>query len=196
LGKWGVTFYIFQKWCNGFEGATATRNEVGISAAMRNLSSPVIDVIAGDYFEAELLIETDSSVTITALNSNFSIAAIETTESGKAATVQTTDATQTVIASEVMGADSAHTVRAVIQGREDATVDTYHASLFGGARNEGGTSTAPTPNVIEVTDAGASTWDATLEANDTSDEWEIKVTGEAAHTIDWTVTYFEIVQEV
>ncbi len=36
---------------------------------------------------------------------------------------------------------------------------------------------------------------AALVANDTSDEWEIKVTGEAAHTIDWTVTTFEIVTQ-
>lgn len=117
-------------------------------------------------------------------------------DKGQTAAVQTTDATQTVIAFAAMTADSAHTVKAWVQGREDATGDTYHAEIFAGARNEGGTSTAPTPNVVEVADAGAAGWDATLEANDTSDEWEIKVTGEAAHTIDWTVTYFEIVQEV
>ena len=122
---------------------------------------------------------------------------IWTPESGiskQTAAVQTTDATQTVLASGAMAAGSAHTIRAYGHGREDATGDTYHFEIFAGARNEGGTSSAPTPNVIEVADAGAAAWDATLEANDTSDEWEIKVTGEAAHTIDWTVTYFEIVK--
>jgi hypothetical protein len=108
------------------------------------------------------------------------------------AEVQTTDATPTVIASRPMAADSVHTVTAVGHGYEDATGDTYHFRIFGGARNEGGTSSAPTPDVTEVADAGAATWDATLVANDTTDVWEIVVTGEAAKTIDWTVTYSEI----
>lgn len=116
-------------------------------------------------------------------------------QSSQTATVQTSDATQTVLASAPMAAGSAHTIHAIGHGREDATGDTYHFQIFGGARNEAGTSSAPTPNVIEVADAGAATWDATLVANDASDEWEIKVTGEAAHTIDWTVTYFEIITQ-
>ena len=119
-----------------------------------------------------------------------------TPESGvspQTATVQTSDATQTVLASGAMAADSAHTIRAYGHGYQDATGDTYHFEILAGARNEGGTSSAPTPSVTEVADAGAATWDATLEANDGTDEWEIKVTGEAAHTIDWTVTWFEIV---
>ena len=107
--------------------------------------------------------------------------------------MQTTDATQTVIASGAMAADSAHTVRAYGHGREDATGDTCHFEIFAGGRSGGGTSTALTPNVTEVADAGAATRDATMVADDASDQWEIKLTGEAAHTIDWTVTYIEIV---
>jgi hypothetical protein len=180
------------------EGGTWYRQDDIASGGNSGLSlqTAVLEVVAGDYLELVpgFASGSPSLRQDIAGGTFFSIKAVETTETGKTATVQTSDATQTVIASGAMAADSAHTIRATGHGREDATGDTYHFEIFGGARNEGGTSSAPTPNVTEVADAGASTWDATMVANDTSDEWEIKVTGEAGHTIDWTVTWFEIVQ--
>ncbi len=174
-------------------GLSRTHVDVNTTGPALSVVSAVVEVVAGDFFE--LLIDTvDNSVTVEADDTYFAIEAVETSESGQTATVQTTDATQTVLASGAMAADSAHTIRATVQGREDATGDTYHAQILGGARNEGGTSSAATPNVIEVADAGAAGWDATVVANDSTDVWEIKVTGEAAHTIDWTVTFFEIIQ--
>ena len=178
-----------------WDGSANSLNELQTNLTpYGNLGTGVVEVVEGDYFEFEIHIEADTSITINAERTSFSIKAVETTQSGKTATVQTTNATQTVLVNGAMAADSAHTIRAYGQGREDATGDTYHFSILGGARNEGGTSSVATPNVIEVTDAGASTWDATVTANDSTDVWEIKVTGEASHTIDWTVTYFEIIQ--
>jgi hypothetical protein len=190
-----VSLSIKKNGASSYPGKSEQLSEISNTLSRVSLTSPVLDVVATDYFELFLSIEGDSSVTLLSDKTSFSIEAVETTESGQTATVQTTDATQTVLASGAMAADSAHTIRATGHGREDATGDTYHFEIFGGARNEGGTSSAPTPNVTEVADAGAATWDATFEANDTSDEWEIKVTGEAAHTIDWTVTWFEIVTQ-
>ena len=151
-------------------------------------------MVEGDYFELWYQVQTTTTTSVSAVLSEFAIQAVETTQSGKSATVQTTDATATVIANGAMAADSAHTIRAYGQGREDATGDTYHFDLFGGARNEGGTSTAPAADVRSVEDAGVSSWVATLVANDSTDVWELKVAGQSSHTIDWTATYFETIQ--
>lgn len=190
IKKNGLNFPGMQWWGNSGNAIDGTYTQAF------GLNSCVVEVVEGDFFDiiARTTVANKDFPT-EASRTWFSIEAVETTESGKTATVQTTDATQTVLASGAMAADSAHTIRAYGHGREDATGDTYHFQILGGARNEGGTSSAPTPNVIEVTDAGAATWDATLVANDVADQWEIKVTGEAAHTIDWTVTFFEIITQ-
>ncbi len=158
------------------------------------IHSAVLEVVAGDYFEINPVFSSGTpDIRIT---SWFAIQAIETIESGRTATVETTDATPTVIASGAMAADSAHTIRAYGQGRHDATGDTYHFDLFGGARNEGGTSTVPatSEDVRSVEDSGVSSWGIILDVDNPTDVWELIVTGESGHTIDWAVTYFEIIQ--
>ena len=185
---------IYKNGAQVYIGNVEQRSKIATGTVKFAISSHVHEVVAGDYFELFFESGGDASVTVQSDRSSFSIQAIETTESGKTATVQTTDATATVIANGAMAADSAHTIRAYGQGREDATGDTYHFDLFGGARNEGGTSSAPAADVRSVEDAGVSSWVATLVANDSTDVWELKVTGQASHTIDWTVTYFEIIK--
>ena len=109
------------------------------------------------------------------------------------ASVQTTDATVTNIVAVVMASSSTHTFEVIGHGYEDATGDTLHFQIFGGARNEAGTSSALSASITKVNDAGASTWDVTVDADDTGDTWRIRATGQAAHTIDWTLRYRTIV---
>ncbi len=110
------------------------------------------------------------------------------------ASVQTTDATVTDIVAVAMASSSTHTFTVEGHGYEDATGDTLHFWVRGGARNEAGTSTAGIAIVEKVSNGGSSTaWDITVDADDTGDTWRIRATGEAAHTIDWTLRYRNIV---
>jgi hypothetical protein len=101
-------------------------------------------------------------------------------------TVTTTDATQTVIGSIAVASGTSKTFTIRGHGREDATGDTHSIVIDGCIRNQGGT----TALVGELWrrksyDSGGSGWDIDAVANDTSDELDIRVTGEASHTIDW-----------
>ena len=67
-------FYKLEIQKNGsasFEGATANAAEQGSTSTNVNICTPVLEVTAGDYFEAFLIIESDTSVTITAQQSSF-----------------------------------------------------------------------------------------------------------------------------
>ena len=108
---------------------------------------------------------------------------------GNVLTTQTTDATQTTIGSlsVASGTSLSFTIRG--HGREDATGDTFGSKILGVIRNQGGvTALVGALDIVEFNDAGAATWDITAEANDGTDALDIKVTGEAAHTIDWKLT--------
>ena len=58
----------------------------------------------------------------------------------------------------------------------------------------GTTALVGTPDIVEDSDAGGSGWTVGLEADDTGDNWELTVTGEAAHTIEWKLSYIEVKQ--
>ncbi|KKN24764.1 hypothetical protein LCGC14_0891490, partial [marine sediment metagenome] len=101
-------------------------------------------------------------------------------------TTQTTDATQTTIVSisVTSGTSLYFTIKG--HGRENATGDTKGSKIEGIIENTGGTTVlVGSLHIIDIDTAGAATWDITAEANDGTDALDIKVTGEAAHTIDW-----------
>lgn len=65
-----------------FDGYSATRQELSAATAFQfNVVTPPVEVVAGDYFEIDVNIETDTSVDITATLTSFWANAIETTGS-------------------------------------------------------------------------------------------------------------------
>lgn len=62
---------------NNFDGSTGQATEIGTSALQISFASPVMAVTPGDYFEAELGIESDTSVTVNAARSWFAIEVVE-----------------------------------------------------------------------------------------------------------------------
>lgn len=106
-----------------------------------------------------------------------------------AATVQTTDATQTEIISVAVASGTTFGYRINIVGNESATGDTVFESIFGAIHNQGGTTAIVGSDIVDRTeDAGAAAWVVTVAADDTTDALTVDVTGEAAHTIDWKVS--------
>ena len=100
--------------------------------------------------------------------------------------VQTTDATTTNVVTDGVASGSTVMFRVMVVAGEDATGDSRADHIVGAARNQGGTTAIVGTNVTDSTsDAGASGWTVAVVANDTTDEIEVQVTGEAAHTIDW-----------
>jgi len=105
----------------------------------------------------------------------------------RATTATTTDATDTLLISEAVASGSTTGFEAYIVGREDATGDSVYARISGAVKNQAGTTAVVGTNTTDRSeDAGATTWVTEVVANDTSDALEVRVTGEAAHTIDWT----------
>jgi hypothetical protein len=110
------------------------------------------------------------------------------------ATVQTTDATQTEILAYSVASGTSVGFEALIMGRQDATGDTVLEKITGLISNEAGTTALiASPDVNRHETTGASTWVVTTAADDTSDELTFDVTGEAAHTIDWSIKLTTIV---
>ncbi len=114
---------------------------------------------------------------------------------GNITIVQTTDATKTNLATGALASGEVATIDARGQAFESATGDIYWFQIVGCVKNIGGTTTlVGTPVIVDDNDAGGSTWIVGLEADDTLDNWELTVTGEAAHTIEWKLSYVEVKQ--
>lgn len=102
------------------------------------------------------------------------------------ATDQTTDDTTTTIFTLPVAAGDTIMFEAYVVAREDATGASRADRIFGAIGNLGGTTAiVGTNETASVNDAGAASWTAVVVANDTNDELEVQVTGEAAKTIDW-----------
>lgn len=56
-----------------FDGTCALLAETGATTNNMSLTSPVLEVVGGDYFETFFQTQSDTSITITATRSNFSI---------------------------------------------------------------------------------------------------------------------------
>lgn len=107
----------------------------------------------------------------------------------QAATLQTTDATQTEIISIAVASGTTFGYRINIVGNEAATGDTVFESIFGAIHNQGGTTATVGSDIVDRTDdAGATGWNIIVAADDTTDALTVDVQGEAAHTIDWKVS--------
>lgn len=106
------------------------------------------------------------------------------------ATVQTTDATQTTLATYTIPTDDERVITARVRAHEDATDDSYWYVTTVGVKNVGGTaSLIGSESVSTGGDAGTSSWDVEIDVSGATAR--IRVTGEASHTIDW-VTHTEV----
>jgi len=102
--------------------------------------------------------------------------------------LQTTNATKTNILQVDIVASESMSFRIMGHGRENATGDTYSAEVKGCIRNQGGTTALIGETfVMAWNDASASTWVIDAEADNTGNQLDIFVTGEAAKTIDWKI---------
>lgn len=110
------------------------------------------------------------------------------------AIIQTTDATTTNIDTIALGSGEGIAVRGFIIGR-GPTTQAFAANFFAAGQNNGGTSAQLAAASITVLDgSGAGAWTLAIDVDDTTDTIRLRVTGEAATTINWTVQY-EIITE-
>jgi len=101
--------------------------------------------------------------------------------------VSTTNADDTLLISEAVASGSATGFEAYIVGHQVATGDSVYAHITGLIKNVSGTTAiVGTNTTVRKEDAGATTWTLEVVANNTDDTLEVRVTGEAAHTIEWT----------
>jgi hypothetical protein len=111
------------------------------------------------------------------------------------AVLETTDATVTSIVDIALSPADATAVRGFIIGTEVSTANSFAANFFAAGKNNGGTSAELASAVIDKLDASpASAWDFTIDVDDTGDNLRLRVTGEAATTIDWRIQY-EVITE-
>jgi len=98
---------------------------------------------------------------------------------------QTTDATPTVLATIAIPSGEERVIQVRVRGHEDATDDTYWRNMRFCVKNVGGTASL-VGGVASDTghDTGAAGWD--ISAGVSGGNATVTVTGEAAHTIDWT----------
>lgn len=150
----------------------------------RNLND-VNDVTITTLGTDELLFTQDGS---TWINQTLAEADIDVTVMGVTVnTVQTTNATQTTLQTIAIPTGEQKMIVARVIGNESATNDTVWRHLTLCAKNISGTvSIVGGVSSSSGSDAGASTWDITASASGAT--IIIQVTGEAAHTIDWTTT--------
>lgn len=102
---------------------------------------------------------------------------------GIAGSLQTTDATVTTIASQGVPTDVACQANVMVSAFEAATGDSRTWNLEYFVKNDSGVVTATKIAERGNYDAGASSWAAVCDVSGTT--FRIRVTGEAAHTIDW-----------
>ena len=102
---------------------------------------------------------------------------------GISGSLQTTDATTTTIASCTVPSNVACRLQVKVTAFESATGDCKSWDLFYNAKNVAGTLTVQKVTESVYEDAGASAWTAIVDNSGTT--LRIRVTGEAAHTIEW-----------
>lgn len=113
---------------------------------------------------------------------------------GEVVTQSTTDATVTTVWTKAIPSDSAMMVHVEgIAVNTDDYSECMGFELHNAVLNDGGTSSNGTA-VKDLIDIITLPWDVTITANDTTDEVEVKVTGQAAKNINWKLNiYFEAV---
>jgi hypothetical protein len=111
------------------------------------------------------------------------------------ATVQTTDATVTNIATIALASGEATVVHGFIIGTQGSSANSLAASFTAAGKNNGGTSAQLAAASITTIDGdGGNAWAVTIDVDDTTDAIRIRVTGQAATTINWTVKYETITE--
>lgn len=108
------------------------------------------------------------------------------------ATVQTTDATVTNLTTIALASGEGKVVRGYGTGFEPATEDALHFEILVGGANTGGTSRFQGKKITQLSEAGSppeANWSVDADVDDTGDTIRIRVTGEAAKTIDWEIQF-------
>lgn len=103
-------------------------------------------------------------------------------------TVQTTDATQTVLAAVSVASNKLITLRGWGTGYKDDDGDSFTFEVIASVQNEGGT-TVEKGSIINTLDPDATGWSVDWVGDDGSDEGRLRVTGTAAETVDWRFEY-------
>lgn len=88
----------------------------------------------------------------------------------------------------VLAANSAIAFRIKVVATENATSDTKFWEILGAIKRDGSNNTSLVGSItktVVAADTGASSWDVTVEADDSNEALIIKGTGEASHTIKW-----------
>jgi len=109
---------------------------------------------------------------------------------------QTTNNTATVIYNNasstykwVLAANDSVLVKATVVGRKAGDAgQTAAYEVIATFKNQGGTTSIGTTGVTKRVlneDTGTTNYDATLAANDTDDTFELKVTGDTGHNVNW-----------
>jgi hypothetical protein len=109
---------------------------------------------------------------------------------------QTTNNTATVINNSgsatykwVLAANDSVLVKATVVGRKAGDAgQTAAYEVIATFKNQGGTTSIGTTGVTKRVlneDTGTTNYDATLAANDTDDTFELKVTGDTGHNVNW-----------
>ena len=111
------------------------------------------------------------------------------------ATVQTLNATITDIATIALASGDATVVRGFIIGTLAGSANSFAASFIAAGKNNGGTSAEiAAASITKLDGDGGNSWDVTIDVDDTTDAIRIRVTGQSATTIDWTVQYETITE--
>lgn len=139
-----------------------------------------------DLVDGQLGINTaDGSLHV--LKTDNTVQTLEPFTTDLSSSIQTTDATLANVQTVALAAGEQKIIRARVRGFESATNDTFWKEMTFGVKNVGGTvSLVGSIGSTFGYDTGASTW--TVMAAGGVGVAKIQVTGEAAHTIDWTST--------
>lgn len=114
----------------------------------------------------------------------------------KQAQVQTTDATQTTIASISVAEDQLVLIHALVQALRSDASEAYAAIKMAAVRRAAAGNVTLVGSVVDIAeqeDSGGAP-DATLDVDTGTQTARIRVTGEAAKTFNWKVTYWYVLQ--
>ena len=111
--------------------------------------------------------------------------------------IQTTDGNQTPLPGSLdIDVDSVYSFETIIIAIHGPTGDVAVRKYKVAIKKIGGTTTLVDSFTTEdiAVDAGAVSWSAVVEANDTTDQLDYKVTGEAGHDIEWKAitTFYKV----
>lgn len=184
------------------ENGLYTVNATGAPTRALDFDANDQDVILGALVavlegtaNANLLFMHTAGTNIGVDNITFAQAGGSATNRWTEATVQTTDATITNLATIALASGEAKIVRFFGIGTLASSANSFAFNGSIAGKNNGGTSAILATAIVDTYDGdGGNSWAFTADVDDTTDTIRLRVTGQAATTIDWRVQY-EVVTE-